>query len=185
MVSIRDVLNLDQWPDLVVGQNGYAARRRIDIAPLAYEIKINAPLSALMIEELIEYAGRADANLSRDLFSLCNGIRVGATKFAVYGVLRQIDRASDDVALHPPLDINVPNIYGRPKGWPDEFLIVGSSTEDGVQAESRKMIHAITPYGSIIVAEEYDYAAVSRGYLAVGQWLAAEVDRALSDANRY
>ena len=98
MTEIREILKLDQWPDLVVGTNGYAAKRRVDVAPLAYEIVINAPLTGLMIEKVIDFGGRADADLTRDLFSLCNGIRVGATKFAVYGVVGQIDRASGDVA---------------------------------------------------------------------------------------
>lgn len=182
MKSIRDVLKLDRWPDLVVGPNGYAAKRRIDVAPLAYEIVINNPLRAETMEKVVNYAGKADRELTRRLFSLCNGIRIGATKFAVYGVLAQIDRGSGDVAGHPPLDINVPNIYGRPAGWPEDYLIVGSSTEN---SGKMKMFHAITPNTRIIVAEKGNASAVLREYDTVEQWLAAEVDRAIKDETRF
>lgn len=185
-MTIREILKLDQWPDLIVGPNGYAAKRRVDIAPLAYEIVINAPLSEEMIEEIADYAGKADASLTRELFRLCNGIRVGATKFAVYGVSRDlIDRTVGDLACHPPLDINVPNIYGRPKGWPDDYLIVGSSTEDGGNERNQEFFHAVTPQGNIVVASESSNSALSRQYDTVDQWLVTEVERALKDASRY
>jgi hypothetical protein len=174
MPSVRSILNLDQWPDLVVGSNGFAAKRRVDIAPMAYEISINTPLRAEMIEKAVEFAGKADAGLTRDLFSLCNGVRVGATKFAVFGVLGQIDRTPDEVTGHPPLNINVPNIYGRPNGWPEDCLIVGSSNEAGL-----KLLHAITPVGRIIVARKDDVSSVLRDFGSVQSWLAAEVDRAI------
>lgn len=185
MKSIREILKLDRWPDLIVGPNGFAAKRRTDIAPLAYEIVINSPLRAEAVEKVVNYAGSADARLTRNLFSLCNGIRIGATKFAVYGVLAQIDRGSGDVASHPPLDINVPNIYGRPKSWPEDYLIVGSSTERGAFGSDSELVHAITPDGRIVVAEETDASIVRREYGSVDDWLAAEVDRAIRDETRF
>jgi hypothetical protein len=186
VVTLREILKLDQWPDLVVGPNGFAAKRRIDKAPLAYEIVVNGPLTDEMMEKMIDYAGKADADLTKELFGLCNGIRVGATKFAVYGVMgSQIDRGAADIAYHPPLDINVPNIYGRPKGCPEDYLIVGSSTEDGENQRNQEFVHAITPHGTVVVASEDNISAVSRQYNTVSEWLVTEVQRALSDTTRY
>lgn len=182
MKSIRDVLQLDRWPDLVVGPNGYAAKRRPDIAPFAYELVINNPLRAETLEKVVNYAGKADRELTRRLFSLCNGIRIGATKLAVYGVLAQIDRGWRDVAQHPPLDINVPNIYERPTGWPEDYLIVGSSTEDGGK---KKMFHAISSDARIVIAAKESASSVVREYDTVERWLASEVDRAIKDETRF
>ena len=185
MRDIRHILNLDQWPDLVAGPNGYAAKRRTDIAPLAYEILVNRPLRPEMIDKMVDFAGGADVSLVRELFSLCNGVRIGATKFAVYGVLGQIDRESSDVASHPPLDINIPNIYGRPGGWPDEYLMVGSSRESRQNQKGQKLVHAITPDGRIVVAGEEGASNALREYKSAKEWLAAEVDCALHDTTRY
>ena len=92
MRNIREVLKLDQWPDLVAGPNGYAAKRRPDIAPFAYELKVNKPVDDSTLQTILEFAAGADPELTKELFSLCNGVRVGATKFGVYGVIGAIDR---------------------------------------------------------------------------------------------
>lgn len=183
--SIREILELDRWPDLLVGPNGYAAKRRPDIAPFAYEILVNKPLEGLPLKKIYDFAGAADKRLTKNLFECCNGIRIGATKFAVFGVVDKINRTLDDRAYHPPLDINIPNIYGRPASWPEDYLIVGSSTEGYDDVDIREMTHAITPAGSIIVACEGDYLSVNRSYFEVDEWLSKEVDRALANCSRY
>jgi hypothetical protein len=177
MVSIREVLELDRWPDLVVHTYGFEARHRPDIAPLAYDISINNPPRAETIEKIVSYAGNADKLLTRDLFSLCNGLRVGATRFSVYGIPVQGVR-------FPPLDIDIPNIYGRVASWSEDDLIVGTSTE-GTRSAAMKMMHAITPDGRIVVALESDASVVHREYARVRDWLAAEVERAVSDTTRF
>lgn len=183
--DIQEVLHLDQWVDLIVGPNGYAAKRRPDIAPFAYEIMVNKPLGGKIIQSILEFAGDADSNLTRRLYSLCNGIRIGANKFGVYGVLGQIDRTSGDLAFHSPLDINIPNIYGRPKGWPESYLIVGFSGEASQDNTFKEMVHAIAPQGTIIVAATHDHLIVYRKYYSIEDWLSSEVQRALDDVERF
>ncbi len=183
--EICRILDLNKWADLIVGVNGYAAKRRPDIAPFAYEILVNKPLREQIVEKVVEFAGGADVNLARSLFGLCNGIRVGATKFGVYGVLGQIDRTSSDLAFHPPLDINIPNIYGRPEGWPEQYLIVGFSEEVFEASVNQKMIHAITPQGTILIAPKDDSSAVCREYSSIESWLSSEVQRAIDDVMRF
>lgn len=137
------------------------------------------------LQKMLEFAAGADPELTKELFSLCNGVRVGATKFGVYGIIGAIDRSSSDSGYHPPLDINIPNIYGRPETWPENCLIVGFSYESSRGKTDQKMIHAITPNGKVIVAEERDFLAVDREYYSVEDWLSREVKRALDDVLRF
>lgn len=183
--EIRHLLELDRWPDLIVGPNGYAAKRRPDVAPFAYEVKINKPLGAEVLEKIVAFANGADPIMTRRLYSLCNGIRIGATKFGVYGVLGQIDRTSKDDAFHPPLDINVPNLYGKPDGWPDDHLIVGFSTEPVESGARQERTHAITPYGSVVVTKTDNAMERYREYSSVEAWLISEIDRALVDDHEF
>jgi hypothetical protein len=183
--EIRSLLRLDQWPDLVVGNGGFAAKRRVDIAPFAYEIVIGKPPREDTLRKLLDYATGADQNLVRDLFSLCNGIRIGATKFGVYGVLGQVDRSTSDATSCSPLDINVPNIYGRPEGWPESYLIVGFSREVERSGQRRRMLHAVTPHGKVTVSSEDDYLEVHREYPSIELWLLSEVQRALDNVEAF
>lgn len=180
--EIRRILKLDIWPDFFADPTAFAAKRRPDIAPLAYEISVNKPLGGNTLDKIVGFANGADAALTRRLYSLCNGIRIGATKFGVYGVVGQIDRGSDAGAAHPPLNINIPNIYERPADWPDDHLIVGFSREPD---NSERLIHAITPNGSIIVAGKGNHLAPYRTYFSVESWLQAEVERALANKDRF
>lgn len=185
MSGIRALLNLDRWPDLEVASQGFAAKRRLDIAPRAFEINVNLPPSRETIEKIGEYAGKADSKTTKSLFKLCNGVRVGATKFGVFGVLRKIEREPGSLGGHSPLDINIPNVHERPQGWPEDVLIVAFSTEDRCEAKGVRHYHAITTDGRIIVAPENKPQAVVREYTSVDDWLVSEVDRALKDVNRY
>jgi hypothetical protein len=183
--DIKELLNLNQFPDLVESSGGYAAKRRPDIAPFAYEIKVNKPLKAVTVQKVLDYSGGADENLVRELFGLCNGMRIGATKFGVYGVLGQIDRGSVDFTFHSPLDINVPNVFERPESWPESYLIVGFSTEFNDTQSSQDRFHSITPTGKLIVSMASDHKNVFREYFSISSWLASEVQRALDYVERW
>jgi hypothetical protein len=183
--DIKKILDLEDFSDLEVSTNGVAAKRRPDIAPFAYEIVVNRPASEETLLRLQDYAAGADASMVRDLYCLCNGLRVGATKFAVYGVLTQGGNVSDDIIFGPPLDINIPNIYARPKTFPDGYLIVGSSKEIDPRGKELKALHSITPDATLVVTNEDDHLAVFRRYYSVEEWLVCEVRRAVEDSNRW
>lgn len=99
--DIKKVFGLEEVADLVVSTNGFAAKRRPDIAPFAYEIVVNRPAKEETVRRFQDYAGGADTSMVRDLFSLCNGLRVGATKFGFYGILTQYGNASDNIFFGP------------------------------------------------------------------------------------
>jgi hypothetical protein len=153
------------------------AIHRLDIAPLAYEFQIQAPLCADILEQLVEFGSGANPDSIRTLYSRCNGLRVGATKFSIYGV-----RAENMVQ---PWDINRPNIYGRPPGYPDDVLIVGHSTENAASGVAETYYHVIEPGPFISIHSTSGYNKLLRRYSSVIEWLMCEIVRALEDQSRY
>ena len=186
MGELVKLLKIDQLPDFHRTQNGWIAKRRVDIAPLAFEVVVNNPLGHHMKDRIAGFCGGACERMALRLFGLCNGLHIGATKFSVYGVLGQtVARDAQDEASHIPFDINIPNLYGRPEGWSEEVLVVGTGSETNSDGQKTKLKHGITADCEIIVAEENSYEKPARLYQSVEDWLTFEVGRALADDSRY
>ncbi|MEL6643241.1 MAG: hypothetical protein AAFQ79_04840 [Pseudomonadota bacterium] len=184
-LDLVSLLDLRDMADFVKAPGGYMALRRTDVAPLAYEVRVNSPPSAETLKKIMIFANGANPDFVRTLYESCNGMWVGATKFAVYGVIGSIDRGDTEVAMSTPWDINVPNIYGRPESWPDDALIVGIGTEYRSDGPSAKVHHSIEAGSRIRVSLDTDYDTILRSYTTVRDWITGEVARALADRDRW
>lgn len=182
MMEIVELLGLRELPDFHQTEGGCIAVRRPDVAPLAYEVTVNAPVQASTLEKLVEYGQGASASMIRRLYGLCNGMKVGFGGFDVYGIPGgQMDRSDVQKAVHIPFDINDPNIYGRPKDIPDDALIVASGNGlRGSGSETSDPYHIITPDDRIVVATAGRFEVPERTYSTVDAWLVAEFHAALS-----
>lgn len=172
MPNISNTLNLRRWPDLQRLSQGYVAAHRPENGRYSYDVAVNDPLPEEQIEKIVEFGAGANATLIRDLFSLCNGLWV--CKFAVYGL------RSGPYGLQQPWDINVPNLWGRPKALPEPYLIVGTCTEKSQDAVGRSFEHCIDNDDAIVVVANDDPTAVVRRYRSISEWLVGESERALS-----
>lgn len=182
--DIVDLLNLRRWQDFARTSGGWIAKRRIDIAPLAYEIKVNAPPSNAGLRELVQFARPASPDFVSQLYMLCNGLRVGATKFAVYGLRGDLPRDDPEASLHIVLDTNQINVWGRPQPCTEDLFFVGASSE-GPPRNRREHYHYIGTSERIGVVQEGNLGTDVRSYDSVHDWLRAEVERALADIDNY
>ena len=55
-MKFKPLLELGRWDDLETDISGWRAIRRVDIAPMAYEIKINAPLEGRRLQLVVDFA---------------------------------------------------------------------------------------------------------------------------------
>ena len=171
-MSIVELLNLERFPDLARLRDGYLAIHQPEKGQFAYRVKVNDPLSSTSIEKTVEFGSGADPVLIRRLYQLCNGLWVA--KFAVYGLL------SGPWGLSQPWDINVPNCYGRPKGFPENYLIVGVHDEKVKEGQTLELSHCITADGRVVVVELEKPDVIWREYRSIDEWLQTEVERALA-----
>lgn len=185
MDKIKQLLDLTQWDDLEEGKYNYAAKKRIDIAPLAYEIVVNKPLTNAMVEKVVTFGGGASAKLIRDLYSLCNGLHIGATRFSIYGVLIAVEGGVNPFGYFPPFDIESLNLYSRPSDCPDEYLLVASHYEREPDKKSQQIYHAITNNESIVVVKEGSFDRPIREYKSIEKWIEVEVASALKQKKPY
>ncbi|MEM1066460.1 MAG: hypothetical protein AAGJ74_13250 [Pseudomonadota bacterium] len=185
-LDIADFLGLRDMPNFARTPGSFVAMRRTDIAPLAYEVVVNAPPRPDTLEALVAFADGASPDLVRTLYEACNGMFVGATKFGVYGVREAgIDRSDFESATNTPWSINLPNIYERPASWPHAALIVGVGDAYATAEESTRLYHSIEAGPRICVSPETDFEAEVRAYTSVEDWLSAEVALALADRDRW
>lgn len=188
MEVARDIvrlLKLRDLPDFHETAGGCLALRRTDIAPMAYEVAVNAPPDPATLDQIVSFAKGADEKMIRALYALCNGLKIGATKFAVYGVLSSVDRSDAIDAINTPWDLNIPNTYGRPSSWRENTLIVGVGTERPTDKAPYKVYHSVEDRACIRVSPADNFDKALRSYSTVGDWLSQEVTRALSDRNHY
>jgi len=176
MYQIRELLDLDQWPDLEASVSGFQARKRVDVAPLAYEIKINAPLEGHFLNEVVKFALPALPETTRKIYSLCNGCNIGASKFFIYG--NSFERISDRL-VYQPYDLQNANLYDRPSHIDPDLLIVGGSQEFTSGEEVLRHHHTLDGMGRIRIVDSSKLAV--REYETVEEWLQTEVSRALAD----
>jgi hypothetical protein len=171
-MSILELLNLGRFPDLARLRQGYMAIHQPEKGQLSFRIKVNDPLASESIEKIVVFGSGADPGLIRSLYQLCNGLWVA--DFAVYGLL------SGPWGLSQPWDINVPNCYGRPEGFPENFLIVGVSSEKDKEGQMLKRSHCITADGRVVVVELEKPDIILREYRSIEAWLQMESERALA-----
>lgn len=184
-MKVVSILELDQYPDFYCNKYGCMAKRRPDVAPFAFEITLNAPLDSATLREIMAYAKGACQDLVRDLYSVCNGLRVGATKFTVYGVNSELPRDDFDAVQFMPIDINRANIYGRPETYPENCLIIGSSSEISDNGAKLECYHSIENRSIIRVSLKEDFNTILRQYGDVEDWLKSETKRAIHDETLY
>ena len=180
MFKIRTLLELDQWPDLEASSSGFSARKRIDIAPLAYEIKINAPLEGEFLNKVVKFGLPAKPEATRKIYSLCNGCNIGASKFFVYG--NSFERILERIN-YPPFDLQNANLYDRPSHIDPDALIVGGSKGISGSSEVQKYHHTLDSSGCIRAVD--DSKNVVREYEVVEDWLQAEVSLALANRDSW
>jgi hypothetical protein len=177
MDQIRKLLDLDQWPDLEASMSGFQARKRVDIAPFAYEIQINAPLEGHFLNEVVKFALPALPEATRKIYSLCNGCNIGASKFFIYG--NAFERISDRLR-YQPYDLQNANLYDRPSHIDPDYLIIGGSKESSCDDdEALSHHHTLDCFGWIRVMGNSKLAV--REYETVEEWLQTEASRALAD----
>lgn len=113
------LLELHSFPDLEILPGGIKAKRRPDIAPLAFEVAIIASAFDCLDENRIpESLEGANQVIFEELFRSCNGLHVGATKFSVFGFITGDQSVGVPWNIEPPNDVTRAQ---RPKGT----LIVG------------------------------------------------------------
>lgn len=180
MGNIRELLELDQWPDLETGPNGFIAKRRLDIAPRAFDISIGGPMPIDIRQRLGEFSKGANPEMVELLFSMCNGLKIGfgENQFAIYGIPLALAEGGPKTCVHLPWDITIPNFDERTDSWPDESLIVGVSSEQG-ETETMTLFHSIEAKLNIRVTLADDFSDVQREYQSIETWLKAEVGRVL------
>ena len=171
-MSILELLNLGRFPDLARLRQGYMAIHQPEKGQLSFRVKINDPLSSESIEHIVAFGLGADPSLIRSLYQLCNGLWVA--DFAVYGLL------SGPWGLSQPWDINVPNGYGRPEGFPKDFLIVGTNHEKDKEVQTLELSHCITADRRVVVVELEKPDIILREYQSIEAWLQMESERALA-----
>ena len=180
--DIHDLLDLGQYPDLISEKGGYQALHCPEHGPMAYRLVVIAPLAPHSIQEMIEWASPADENLVYDLFRLTNGIRADSAmsgRFGTYGMLHDAEETKERKEVAVPWDINVPNLYARPKGLDEGAVVDVTNTEGQSPATEVEMAHVITRDGRIEVIERNDAQKIVRDYNTVGDWLTDSVQRAL------
>lgn len=170
-MSILELLNLGQIPDLQRMDEGYVAIHEPDLGKFAYKITVNDPLPTESIEKVVEFGSGADPDLIRHLYRLCNGLWIA--KFAVYGL-------RSGPCAQQPWDINVPNYFERPAKFPGDFLIVGANYERDRVGSSVDLSHCITADGRIVVIELEEPETNFREYRSIENWLQSEAARALA-----
>jgi hypothetical protein len=173
MMNMIELLKLQRFPDLARLRDGYVAVHLPDVGDFAFKIGINDPLTSESIEKIVDFGAGADPDMIRQLYGLCNGLRVA--KFGVYGLL------SGPWGWMQPGDINVPNCYGRPTGFPEDYLIVGTHQDKDAAGKTLKRTHCITGDGQIVVIDLENHETVLREYGSVEDWLRAEAERALAE----
>ncbi len=171
-MSIIELLNLERFPDLARLRDGYVVIHEPEKGQSLYKLDVNDPLSPESIEKIVVFGEGADPALIRRLYQLCNGLRVA--KLGIYGLL------SGPWGAAQPWDINVPNLYGRPEGFPENFLIVGTNREKDKEGQTLKLSHCITADGRVVVVELEKPDVIWREYCSIDEWLQTEVERALA-----
>jgi len=99
--------------------------------------------------------------------------------FIVYGVPLDFKPGGTIATNNVPFDINIPNLYGRPDGWPEDVLIVGASQTKEHEGENEDILHCIESQHHVRVASKKNFKCALRQYQAVEDWLHSEVDIAL------
>ncbi|WP_158569342.1 hypothetical protein [Pseudotabrizicola alkalilacus] len=171
-MSIVELLYLGQIEDLRRLRDGYVAVHLPEVGDFAFKIGINDPLTTESIEKIVDFGAGADPDMIRHLYRMCNGLWVA--KFAVFGLL------SGPWGLMQPWDINVPNCWGRPAGFPEDYLIVGTHQDKDDAGKTLQRSHCITGDGRIVVIDLENHETVLREYRSVEDWLQAEAERALA-----
>ena len=183
--EIQTLLELDRWNDLETDVSGWRAIPRVDIAPMAYEIKINAPLAATRLQLVVDFAKPVGSEHIRKLFGLYNGLIIGSFKFAIYGLLNS-GKDPEETPISPStISIEDVNAYGFPEELDNDVLIIGVGTEGGKGKGEIKTLHYMEIDGEVQVVDKLNVKQVLRSYEGVGVWLKNEFERSMADQTRF
>ena len=183
--EIQTLLELGRWDDLETDISGWEAIRRVDIAPMAYEIKINAPLEGRRLQLVVDFAKPVKSEYISRLYSLCNGLRIGSLKFAIYGLLNTYEDPEEIPLGCSTFDISDANTYEFPEGIDNDVFIIGVGTEGGKGTDELNSIHYMEIDGKVRVVDKLNVKQVLRSYEDVEVWLKNEFERALADQTRF
>ncbi|MEL6517671.1 MAG: hypothetical protein AAFQ39_08140, partial [Pseudomonadota bacterium] len=148
---------------------------RPDVAPLAYEVIILASAyDHLDRDGISDFLNGANQDIFEELFRSCNGLRIGATKFGVFGF------TTGNQSVGVPWNIETPNDATRAQR-PTGTLVVGTSNASIRDGSREKCYHTIQSEPTIHVTPENDFSDVLRSYTSVAEWLASEVALAMHD----
>lgn len=175
MEEITQLLDLERWGPIEEVNSVIYAKFREDLQPPRSDIAVSRPLPTDWLEKTVTFAKPASETSVRRLFSLCNGLRVGATRFATYAVL-----TDEYPGTGTRLDINVPNIYERPDFISEKDLIVGFGYLKQSAAFS-EVSHVISESGDIYLVNHDSPTEVFRSYECVDDWLVSEFNHAASE----
>lgn len=171
--KISKLLRMDDRSDKVKTEKGVLALHSPDIAPLAYQIKLNDPLLEREIALIETIARGADSAALRTLYGNYNGLDLGMSRFSVYGYLTEIDRSDYLNVQNVPFDIEEIQTYGRPAYAPEQGCVVATSKR--AKPESYKHFHVISPQGQVQVGNFGASHEVLATFGSVEEWLVFQV----------
>ena len=178
-MNFERLLEPHRFSDLEILPGGIRAKRRPDVAPLAFEVVIIASAYDCLDEDRIpQFLDGANQVIFEELYRNCNGLHVGATKLGVFGFI------TGDQSVAVPWNIELPNDVTRahrPKGT----LIVGTSNAAEPDGNRVELYHTIQSEPEIHVTAKDNFTNVLRKYSSATDWLKTEVGFALSDRGNW
>jgi hypothetical protein len=184
-MDIIGFLQADYGIDPIDTGHGIVAMLRTDIAPSGYEVAISAPLNKEQIDDIVRFGQGASEMLIRELYGSCTGIKIGATKFCIYGMTFDPAEGSGPYARYNiPFDLNTPNLWERIKGLEETSLIIARSNQYHAEGYT-SYIHTIDADDKISTRLKDDAAKVLTSYDSLEVWLKTELHAALSQKDKW
>lgn len=183
-LSLDRFFDPDSWDGVVVTDYGFLARKRDDLGPLVYEIKVHNSLDLDQIESISGLAPLVPKDALRDLYGRCNGLNIGASKLFIYGMKLDVTSENPLTFLNSPFCLNDPNYWERKQDLPESCLVVGGSSRQS-EGEKVELDHTLEVNGTISVRLAKDVTQVIQVYGNVREWLECETNLALSQVDNW
>lgn len=179
MNEALDLLSSVGLRKVKVVEGGIIGYHRPDIAKFAYDVLVNEPMAKPVLESWEDWVGGEFMGDYRELFSICNGLLIGRSKFGVFGFRSDRNGAPIERYVKQPFDIVTPNAYPTGKNLLENDLVVGFSHEGSNETPFQ---HVFRAPSTILVLKRDELDSQPRCYQRVRDWLKTEIRSAASDA---